>query len=135
VVAPMKRKTVAKAAPDNPEAADLIRSLDAQRVKAEAKAEARKIAEARAPERPAPPPEYAQHNRTLPLLPADETQTALHYLKTQGISNPTAVVSWAVLHIPEVCRECVREFRLDGSLRAEKLGEPLLKAWCEAHHE
>jgi hypothetical protein len=129
-----KRKTApaAKAGPEDAEQVALIRSLDAQRVKAELKTEARKIAETKAPERPAPPIEYGKHNSTLPVIPADEVQTALHFLRGQGISNPASVVSWAILHIPEVCRECVRAYRVDGSVRPERF-EPLLKAWREAH--
>jgi hypothetical protein len=132
-----KRKTVpeAKSLPDDPTQQQLLRQLDAQRVKAETRTEAREIAETKAPERPAPPPEYARRDSTLPVLPADETQTALHFLRGQGISNPVSVVSWAIVNAPETVRAAVRDYRLDGSLRAEKLGEPLLRAWREAHHE
>jgi hypothetical protein len=129
-----KRKTLpaAKAGPEDAEQAALIRSLDAQRVKAELKTEARKIAETKTPERPAPPPEYGKHNSTLPVLPADETQTALHYLRTQGVPKPAVIVSWAILNVPEIVKQCVREYRADGSVRNEKFA-PILAAYQEAH--
>jgi hypothetical protein len=129
-----KRKTLpaATSLPDDPTQQQLLRQLDAERVKAELKTEARKIALAKTPERPTPPPEYARHHSALPVLPVDETQVAIGFLRLRGISNPASVVSWALLHIPEVCRECVRAYRVDGSVRPERF-EPLLKAWREAH--
>jgi hypothetical protein len=123
----------AKSLPDDPTQQQLLRQLDAERVKADAKAEARKIAEAAKTEQREPvPANYAVRDSTLPVIPADEVQTALHFLRTQGVPNPASAVSWAVLHVPEVCRECVRAYRLDGSVRSEKFA-PILAAWRGAH--
>jgi hypothetical protein len=131
-VATPKRKTLAKAMPDNPEHSALIKQLDVGRERNAVREEAKAIAATKATGREPVPAEYGKHNSTLPVIPADEVQTALHYLRGQGVSNPAVVVSWALLHIPEVCRECVRAYRVDGSVRPERF-EPLLKAWREMH--
>jgi hypothetical protein len=111
-------KAPLRAGPDDVEQQQLLRSLERAQVKAEAVADAKAIAAAKVAVRELPPANYAVRDTTLPVVSPDMAQVILAVIRGR-VPNAVAALNKARNVCPDLLREMIHQYRLEGERRPE----------------
>jgi hypothetical protein len=112
------RKAPAKSLPPDPEQAALIRDLEKAQARAELKAEAKAVTQAKAEKRAPLPVEYAIRDRSLPVVSPDMAQVILGAIRNK-VPSAIAVLRKAEQERPDMLRALIAEFRREHERRPE----------------